>query len=67
MVPTTDLRRSVEMLHKEFFQQIDPAVFAECQGVEVEGPQPLPALTESDGGAVRTTRRFRPHRIVCQN
>jgi aspartate kinase len=67
MVPTTDLRRSVEMLHKEFFQQIDPVVFAECQGIEVESLQPLPALTESDGGTVRSTRRFRPHRIVCQN
>ena len=31
MVPTTELRRSVEMLHQEFFQQIDPVVFAECQ------------------------------------
>ena len=31
MVPSTEMQRSVEMLHREFFQQIDPAVFAECQ------------------------------------
>jgi aspartate kinase len=67
MVPTTELRRSVEMLHHEFFQQVDPVVFAECQDVEVEGLQPLSILTESDDSAVRTTRRFRPLRIVCQN
>jgi aspartate kinase len=67
MLPTTELRRSVEMLHHEFFQQIDPVVFAECQEVEVEGLQPLPALTDSDETAVRTTRRFRPLRVVCQN
>jgi aspartate kinase len=67
MVPTTEMRRSVEMLHHEFFQQIDPVVFAECQDVEVGGLQPLSTLTESDDSAVRTTRRFRPHRIVCQN
>jgi hypothetical protein len=60
MVPTTELRRSVEMLHHEFFQQIDPMVFAECQDVEVEGLQALSALTKSDDSAVRTTRRFRP-------
>jgi aspartate kinase len=67
MLPMTELRRSVEMLHREFFQQIDPVVFAERQDVEVENLQPLSTLTESDDRAVRTTRRFRPHRIVCQN
>jgi aspartate kinase len=67
MVPTTELRRSVEMLHHEFFQQIDPMVFAECQDVEVDGLQPTSTLTESGGRAARTPGRFRPHRIVCQN
>jgi aspartate kinase len=67
MVATTELPRSVEMLHREFFQQIDPVVFAECQDVDVEGLQPLSTLTQSDASAVRTTRRFRPLRIVCQN
>jgi aspartate kinase len=67
MVPTTELRRSVEMLHNEFFQQIDPVVFAEWQDVEVESLQPLSTLTESDDSAVRSTRRFRPLRTVCQN
>src|SRR5271170_4206766 len=36
MVPATETRRSVEMLGYEFFQKIDPAVFAECQDVEVQ-------------------------------
>jgi aspartate kinase len=67
MVPTTELRRSVEMLHHEFFQQIDPVVFAECQDVEVEGLQPLSALIKSNHSTVRTTRRFRPLRVVCEN
>jgi aspartate kinase len=66
MVPTTELRRSVEILHHEFFQQIDPVVFAKCQDVGVEGHQPLPTLTESNDIAVRT-QRYRPLRIVCQN
>jgi len=34
LVPSTELQRSVELLHHEFFQQIDPAVFAECQAPE---------------------------------
>jgi aspartate kinase len=67
MVPTTELRRSVEMLHREFFQQIDPLVFAECQEAEVENLQLSSTLTVSDDSAVRTTRRFQPHSIVCQN
>jgi aspartate kinase len=67
MVPTTELPRSVEVLHREFFQQIDPVVFAECQDVDVESLQSLSSLTESDHSAVRTTRRFRPLRVVCQN
>ena len=66
MVPTTELRRSVEILHHEFFQQVDPVVFAECQDVEVEGLQPLSTSAESTA-AVRTTRRFHPLSIVCQN
>jgi aspartate kinase len=67
MVPATDLRRSVEMLHQEFFQQIDPVMFAECQDVEGEGPQPLSDLIEPGDSPVRTTRRFHPLRVVCQN
>jgi aspartate kinase len=67
MVPTTELRRSVEMLHHEFFQELDPAFFAECGDVEAEGLQPLSTSTKSDDSAVRTTQRFRPLRIVCQN
>jgi aspartate kinase len=67
MVPATELRRSVEMLHGEFFQQMDPVVFAECQDVAVESLQPLATWTESGDSAVRTTRRFHPLTTVCQN
>jgi aspartate kinase len=67
MVLTTELRRSIEMLHHEFFQEIDPVIFAECQDIAAEGLHPSSTVTESDASAVRTTRRFRPLRIVCQN
>src|SRR5271170_1103162 len=50
IVPSTEMQRSVEMLHREFFQQIDPAVFAECQDPGVESPKPFSTFTESDEG-----------------
>jgi len=67
IVPSTEMQRSVEMLHREFFQQIDPAVFAECQDPEVASPQSVSTVTEPGGSAVGTARRFRPLTIVCQN
>jgi aspartate kinase len=67
IVPTTEMQRSVEMLHREFFQQIDPVVFAECQDQGVENPQPFSTVTESGDSAVGTARRFRPLTIACQN
>jgi aspartate kinase len=67
MVPMTEMRRSVDMLHREFFQRIDPLVFAECQDLELGSPQPLSSLTEPSDTAAGTARRFRPLRIVCQN
>jgi len=67
LVPSTELQRSVELLHHEFFQQIDPAVFAESQAPGVESPQPASTVTESGASAVRTARRFPPLTIACQN
>jgi aspartate kinase len=67
LVPSREMQRSVELLHREFFQQIDPAVFAECQDPGVESPQTFSTFTESGEGAVRTARRFPPLTIACQN
>jgi aspartate kinase len=66
MVPLTEMQRSVEMLHREFFQQVDSTVFAECPEPGLETLQPV--LTPKPGdSAAATARRFRPLRIVCQN
>jgi hypothetical protein len=67
IVPETEMQRSVEMLHREFFKQIDPVVFAECQSQGVESAQPSPTFTEPGASAVGTSRRFRPLTIVSQN
>jgi len=67
MVPAPEMQRSVEMLHREFFKQIDPAVFAECQSQEVENAQLSSTFTEPRTSAVGTSRRFRPLTAVCQN
>jgi aspartate kinase len=67
IVPDTEMQRSVEMLHREFFKQIDPVVFAECQSQGVENPQPSSTFTDPGASAVGTSRRFRPLTTVCQN
>jgi len=67
MVPSTEMQRSVELLHHEFFLQIDPVVFAECQDPGVENPEAFSTVTESGDTAVGTARRFRPLTIACQN
>jgi aspartate kinase len=67
LVPETAMQRSVEMLHREFFKQTDPAVFAECQRQGVENAQPPSTFTEPGASAVGTSRRFRPLTTVCQN
>jgi aspartate kinase len=65
LVPSKEMHRSVEMLHREFFQQIDPTVFAECQDSGFESKP----FTEPVESAVRTgtARRFHPLTIVSQN
>jgi aspartate kinase len=67
IVPSAEMQRSVEMLHREFFQQIDPAVFAECQGRDIESPQSFSTVTNPANSTVRTARRFLPLTIVSQN
>jgi hypothetical protein len=67
MVPSAELQRSVEMLHREFFQHLDPAVFAECQDLGAESPQPALAVNEAGDRAAGTARRFAPLTTVCQN
>jgi hypothetical protein len=67
LVPETAMQRSVEMLHREFFKQTDPAVFAECQRQGVENAQPPSTFTEPGASAAGTSRRFRPLTTVCQN
>jgi hypothetical protein len=67
IVPETEMQRSVEMLHREFFKQIDPVVFAECQSQGVENAQPASTFAEPGASAVMTSRRFRPLTTVCQN
>jgi len=66
LVPLTEMQRSVEMLHREFFQQVDPTVFAECPQAGLETLQPLSA-SKPGNSAAGTARRFRPLSIVCQN
>ena len=69
LVPSAEMQRSVEMLHREFFQQIDPAIFAECQESGIQSRPPSSTLTQPGETAVRTgtARRFRPLTIVNQN
>jgi aspartokinase len=69
LVPSAEMQRSVEMLHRLFFQQIDPAIFAECQEPDFQSRQPFLTSPELGETAARTgsARRFRPLTIVSQN
>jgi aspartate kinase len=67
MVPSTEMQRSVEMLHREFFKRIDPVFFAECQSQGVENAQPSSTFIDPGATAEGTSRRFRPLTTVCQN
>jgi aspartate kinase len=69
LVPSAEMQRSVEILHREFFEQIDPAVFAECQDSGFQTAQTALTVTErADGAATMgTARRFRRLTIVSQN
>lgn len=67
MIPAAEMQRSAEMLHREFFQWIDPVIFAACQDAGVERLQPVPTSIEPVDSAAGTGRRFRPLTAVCQN
>jgi len=69
MVPLAEMQRSVEVLHREFFQQTDPAVFAESQEPGFQSPQPFSTFTETGGSSFRPepARPFRPFTVVSQN
>ncbi len=67
LVQSTAMQRSVELLHREFFQQVDPVAFAECQAPGVESPRSLSPVANPVDSGVRKARRFRPLAIVCQN
>jgi aspartate kinase len=67
MVPSAAMQRSVEMLHREFFQTLDPAIFAEWREQGLQSPQAISTFTEQlgrDGGVLRP---FRPLTTVNQN
>jgi len=68
IVPSAEMHRSVEILHREFFQRIDTTVFAECQEAGFQNLQPVSTL-DGPGDPVRTgnARRFRPLAIVSRN
>jgi aspartate kinase len=67
MVPSAEMQKSVEILHREFFQQIDPEVFAECQEFGIQCPPPITTFKERSDGTVDTRRSFRPFTAVSQN
>lgn len=67
IVPLTQMQRSVEMLHREFFKQVDPAAFADCQDRAVENGQSSSALTDAAGSGAGAGGRFRPLTVACQN
>ena len=67
IVPSGELRKSVEMLHREFFQRIDTAVFAECREAEFQSPQSFSNGNEPGEVATVNARRFRPLTVVNQN
>jgi hypothetical protein len=58
------MQKSVELLHREFFRQADPAVFAECEEPGFQNP---PSTSTSNSDRVGEIRRFRPLTTVSQN
>jgi aspartate kinase len=64
LVPSAEMQKSVELLHREFFRQADPAVFAECEEPGFQNP---PSTSTSNSDRVGEIRRFRPLTTVSQN
>jgi aspartate kinase len=67
MVPSAAMEKSVEMLHREFFQQIDPAVFAGCREQGLQSPQSMSTLIEPRESAGDVLIRFRSLTTISQN
>jgi hypothetical protein len=53
IVAQADLKRSVELLHREFFRQVDPAIFA---AVHAETPVAIPGTHEPAAPVSREQR-----------
>jgi hypothetical protein len=67
IVPHKEMQRCAELLHREFFQQVDPAVFAESQEPVFQSPQPFSSYVDfTDREAVARIRRV-PLTPVSQN
>jgi aspartate kinase len=63
LVPSAAMQKSVEMLHREFFQKLDPAVFAEWREQGVQSLQSVSTFSEPR----EILRPFRPLTTVNQN
>jgi aspartate kinase len=67
IVPSPEMQRCMEMLHREFFQRIDPAIFAPCQAPGFQSPEPFSNSIEPSDSVSSARRRFRPLTAVSQN
>jgi hypothetical protein len=67
MVPSAAMQKSVDMLHREFFKQLDPAIFAEWREQGLQGSQSISACTEQLEKYGGVLRPFRPLATVNQN
>ncbi len=62
IVPRLEMERCVEILHREFFQQVDPAVFAPAHGSEPESKSVSGALLVRPGQLSKTRNEKRETR-----
>jgi hypothetical protein len=69
IVPQVELDRCVEILHREFFQHVDSAVFVESLEPGFQSPQPFSTFVEPSDRSARpaTGIRSRPLTVVSQN
>jgi aspartate kinase len=67
MVRSAETRRCVEILHREFFQQVDPMVFAKCEDPGLESPRAWSDPVKLGERTAGRARPFRALRTVCQN
>jgi aspartate kinase len=67
VVPGAALEQCVDLLHREFFHHLDPAVFAECEEAGFESPQPAPTFVRFDISEVAAATSFRRLSVINQN